>query len=191
MQKRVQKLVDELLCFEPSNNPVDDLIEFLQRDKDFLGVLLAITNLSQERLLRIITAKRFAEKDYGSEWSINGIYKKICNDRVFAESIARMFIEGKNNPNLAKYITDFYLKQLQLPEKWSDIIKDGNLIGNLIRKKLTGEYSDLKGKQFEKIVCDRIDKIAKKVRIKYLKGQVPLIGKESILLFHHWKIHLY
>jgi hypothetical protein len=178
MKQRVQKLVDELLCFEPTKNPVDDLVEFIKRDKDFIGLLLSITNLSQEKLLRIITAKRFAEKDYGTEWSINSIYRKILNDRNFAETVARMFLEGRQNPIFTEHIADFYLDQLCLPEKWSEIIKDDNIIGNVIRKKLTGEYSDFKGKQFEKIVCNRINKIANKMGFKYFKGQVLLIGKE-------------
>ncbi len=44
------------------------LKQFLKRDENFLGILLALTNLSQEKFLRILTAQRFAEKDFGKEW---------------------------------------------------------------------------------------------------------------------------
>ncbi|HHE47169.1 MAG TPA: hypothetical protein ENL08_05670 [Bacteroidetes bacterium] len=174
MRQRVQRLVDGLLDFEPSGNRTDDLVEFLRRDKDFLGVLLALTNLSQEKLLRVITAKRFADNDFKPEWGIKRVYRKICEEKEFAVEIAKMFLEGRKNPILAEQVADFYLDQLKLPESWFDIIQDDKLIGNVIRKKLTGEYSDQKGKHIEGMICARLDSMG----FSYRKGQVPLLGKE-------------
>jgi hypothetical protein len=70
MRKRVEDIVQSLLGFQHSSDedPVQKLKQFLRRDADFLGVLLALTNLSQEKFLRIITAQRFATGDYGAEW---------------------------------------------------------------------------------------------------------------------------
>jgi len=41
---------------------------------------------------------------------------------------------------LADQVADFYLDQLSLPANWSDVIRDENVIGNIVRKKLAGEY---------------------------------------------------
>ena len=46
MRFRVLEIVSELLSFQPNIDPAKNLKQFLQKDKDFLGVLLALTNLS-------------------------------------------------------------------------------------------------------------------------------------------------
>ncbi len=80
MRKRVRSIVTELLNFESSTDPAQNLKQFLQKDENFLGILLALTNLSQEKFLRIITAQRFAAQDFGAEWSAPRIYAKIKKD---------------------------------------------------------------------------------------------------------------
>jgi len=92
IRDRVRGIVRELLNFQIDSDPAKNLKQFLQKDENFLGVLLALTNLSQEKFLRIITAQRFAEKDFGREWNAKTIYKKIKKDEAFAETIARLFL---------------------------------------------------------------------------------------------------
>ena len=131
MRRRVAGIVQSLLGFQTSSDedPVQKLKQFLRRDADFLGVLLALTNLSQEKFLRIITAQRFAAGDYGAEWGIKQIHRKIQKDDQFADQIARLFLEGRKSTQLVQQVADFYLEQLSLPEKWSDLIRDTTLIG--------------------------------------------------------------
>ena len=68
MRERVRTIVNELLDFQPNTDPAKNLKQFIQKDKNFLGVLLALTNLSQEKFLRLLTAQRFAAKDFAPEW---------------------------------------------------------------------------------------------------------------------------
>jgi len=174
MQQRVQEIVAGLLDFKPCADPVQNLKAFLRKDEDFLGVLLALTNLSQEKFLRVITAQRFAQQDFAPEWGVKTIYQKIKQDDAFAEQVARLFLEGKNSQWLSGQVADFYLEQLSLPANWSDILQDETLIGNVVRKKLTGEYNDKKGQYIERMVADILDQ----ARVPYEHGQVKLVGKE-------------
>ena len=128
--------------------------------------------------MRIITAQRFAEQDFGPEWGAGRIYKKIKSDDNFAEQIARLFLEGRDSKLLAEQVADFYLDQLSLPANWSEIIRDQNIIGNIVRKKLAGEYTDQKGAFIEKEVRGILDKVYKKYSISNAHGQVRLVGKE-------------
>jgi hypothetical protein len=109
MRERVRAIVKELLDFQPDEDPASNLKKFLQKDENFLGVLLALTNLSQEKFLRILTAQRFAAQDYGSEWKADQVYRKINGDDAFAESIARLFLEGRDSKLLTEQVADFYL----------------------------------------------------------------------------------
>jgi len=128
--------------------------------------------------LRIITAQRFASQDYGAEWGAKRIYLKIKQDDAFAEQIARLFLEGRDSKLLAEQVADFYLDQLSLPANWSEIIRDQNVIGNIVRKKLAGEYTDQKGEFVERQVRGILDKVQQKYGVPYAHGQVRLVGKE-------------
>ena len=77
MRERIQGIVAELLSFEPQADSVLNLKQFLKRDENFLGVLLALTNLSQEKFLRILTAQRFAGNDFGVECRPQEINRRI------------------------------------------------------------------------------------------------------------------
>lgn len=178
MRERVRRIVAELLNFQPNNDSAQNLKQFLQKDENFLGILLALTNLSQEKFLRIITAQRFAAQDFGPEWGADRIYKKIKSDENFAEQIARLFLEGRDSKLLAEQVADFYLDQLSLPANWSEIIRDQNIIGNVVRKKLAGEYTDQKGAFVEKEIRGVLDKVNEKYGISHAHGQVRLVGKE-------------
>lgn len=178
MRERVRQIVQELLNFQPDSDPARTLKRFLQKDENFLGVLLALTNLSQEKFLRIITAQRFASQDFKPEWGAKTIYRKIKKDDAFAEQIARLFLEGRNSQLLAEQVADFYLDQLSLPENWSVLIRDTNLIGNVVRQKLAGEYSDKKGEYIERQVAAVLSEVERKYGIPHAHGQVKLVGKE-------------
>ncbi|MBM3180121.1 MAG: hypothetical protein FJZ86_07180 [Chloroflexi bacterium] len=178
MRERVRGIVTGLLKFESDTDPAQSLKQFLQKDENFLGVLLALTNLSQEKLLRIITAQRFAAQDFGPEWSAPRIYAKIKQDDAFAEQIARLFLEGRDSKLLAEQVADFYLDQLSLPANWSEIIRDQNLIGNIVRKKLAGEYTDQKGAFVERQVRSILDEVQQKHGVPNAHGQVRLVSKE-------------
>lgn len=178
MRRRVRTIVKELLDFQPQNDPAQNLKQFIQKDENFLGVLLALTNLSQEKFLRILTAQRFAVNDFGPEWGASYIYRKAKKDDTFAETIARLFLEGKSSKLLADQVADFYLDQLSLPANWSEVIHDENLIGNIVRKKLTGEYIDQKSAFVEQKVAQVLDRLQHTYGVPHTKGQVAFLGKE-------------
>ena len=178
MKAQVRNIMAELFDFKSDSDSISNLKQFLKKDEKFLGVLLALTNLSQEKFLRIISAERFAKEDFGAEWGAKYIYKKLNKDDEFAESIAKLFIEGRDNQLLIQQVADFYLEQLSLPANWLEIIRDENVIGNIVRKKLTGEYNDLKGAYVEKMISDVLNKIEEKYGLLHFHGQVKFLGKE-------------
>jgi hypothetical protein len=176
MRKRVEDIVRELLAFEPEAEPVRNLTQFLRRDRNFLGVLLALTNLSQEKFLRIITAERFATGDHGKEWGAKQIFQLMQQDDSFAERIARLFLEGRNSQILVRQVADFYLAHL--PENWASVIRDQSVVENIIRKKLAGEYSDRKGEAIEALIRAELERIHQLYGIGHERGQVKFLGKE-------------
>lgn len=178
MRLRVEGIVNELLEFESESDPVMNLTRFLKEDPNFLGVLLALTNLSQEKFLRILTAERFATGDYGTEWNANRVYKMMHQDERFAERIARLFLDGRNSDILVRQVADFYLAQLALPENWVSVVRDRSVVENVIRKKLAGEYTDKKGEAIEALIREKLEQVRVKYGIGHEHGQIRFLGKE-------------
>lgn len=178
MQARVENIADALLNFEQVSDPVENLTRFLQADSDFLGVVLSLANLSQEKFLRILSAERFAKGDFGREWGRNAVYNRLKHEEGFAERIAHLFLDGHNSPLLVQQVAAFYLNQLALPENWSEIIQDEAVIQNVIRSKLSGEYSDKKGDAIETLIREKLDDIEQKYGVSHSKGQIHFLGKE-------------
>jgi hypothetical protein len=176
--KRIDSIAQALLTFEASSNPIDTLTTFLQSDVTFLGIILSLTNLSQEKLMRILTAQRFANGDYGAEWKPKTVFTKLKNDNDFARRIATLFIEGRNNPIMREHVADFHLGNIELPVNWLSIIRDEKLIRNVIRRKLYGEYNDAKGKAIEAVIKLKLQPLVDAYGLSYEHGQVALVGKE-------------
>ena len=182
MRARVRGIVAQLLDFggNGGKTDVEILTSFLRKDKDFLGVMLALTNLSQEKFLRILSAERFAAGDFKSEWGISSVHAKMKSDDEFAGQIAALFLEGRGNETLARQVADFYLDQLAVPENWREIVQDKNVIGNIVRKKLAGEYADKKGKQIEKMVANALSDGPGGGGVPHEKGQVAMVGGKEV-----------
>lgn len=178
-KERVQGIIDNLLDFQPSSDLVQNLKTFLRKDDEFFGVILALTNISQEKFLRIISARRFSSGDFSQEWNMKRIKKKFLEDDTFADEITKLFVEGSKNISLSQIVPDFYLDQLNLPTEWAELIKDEIFIGNIIRKKLHGEYQDAKGDYIEELMREKVKLIAQDYGFSYDKGQVKSMALDK------------
>lgn len=180
IQGRVDAITSALMVYDDVVDPVENLASFLRADQNFLGVILALTNLSQEKFLRILSASRFATGDYGTEWGPSRVYTKLQNEPDFARQVARLFIEGQQNPLLVRHVAAFYLKQLALPDDWPDIIRDQSLVQGAVRQKLQGEYNVKKGGMIEQIIRERLDDLTASYNVSHTKGQVRLVGGKEV-----------
>ena len=178
MQHRVANIASSLLTYQPNDDPVSNLARFFQSDRDFLGIALSLTNLSQEKFLRILSAERFAHSDFGTEWGINKVHDKIRHETGFAERIAQLFIDGRTNSLLADQVAAFYLDQIVLPTNWEQLIRSADFVQNVIRRKLAGEYTDKKGDTIEAIIRQYLDEISEKYGVPHKKGQIRLVQTE-------------
>ena len=178
MRNRVCEIAGRLVGFDYDSDPANSLIAFMREDIDLFKVLLKMTNLSQEKFKRIISAERHARGDYGNEWDMNRVHRNITSDDDFAQSVAALFLEGKDNPTLVEHVADFYLDQLAFPERWSDLLQDRDFAAKIAREMLAGDYSDKKGDEIERIVSENLNEALSGTGLTGVKGRVPFLGKE-------------
>ncbi len=178
MRRRVCEIAGRLVGFDYDSDPANSLIAFMREDVDLFKVLLKMTNLSQEKFKRIVAAERHARGDYGNEWDLARIHRNIIRDDDFAQGVADLFLEGRDNPTLAEHVADFYLDQLAFPERWADLLQDRDFAARIAREMLAGDYSDKKGDEIERIVSEKLDVALAGTGMTGVKGRVPFLGKE-------------
>ena len=178
MRQRVCGIAGRLIGFDYDSDPLTGLIGFMREDLDLFKVLLKMTNLSQEKFKRIISAERHARGDYGNEWGLDRVHRNIISNDDFAESVATLFLEGRDNPTLVEHVADFYLDQLAFPEKWADLLQDRDFAARIAREMLAGDYSNKKGDEIERIVSEKLDIALVGTGLTSVKGRVPFLGKE-------------
>lgn len=178
MRKRADEIANALLRYESTPDPLDNLTRFLKADEDFLGIALALINLSQEKFLRILLAESFAREDYETDWDKSKVHRKIKTEVGFAARIATLLLEGRDSKFLIEQIAAIYLEQLSLPSNWAEIIKDRKQIQKAILHKLAGEFSNKKGKAVEALIRNQLNDMQQKYGVTHHKGQVKLVGKE-------------
>lgn len=178
--RQVESTARALLNFQriSEHDPVQTLVSFLRADAEFLNIVLSLANLSAEKFKRILSAERFAQANYGAEWGLKKITQEIRRNDQYATRIAKLFLEGQNNPTLIQQVADFYLAQIELPENWEAVIRDEKVVKNLIRRKLTGKYNDAKGKAIERLVRLHLERVRDTYGVSFEHGQVKLVQKE-------------
>jgi hypothetical protein len=178
MRLRVEDIATRLASYDVQGDEIENLASFLQTDRDFLGIALSLTNLSQEKFLRILSAERFISHDFEPEWTTSFINKKLKKERDFAIHVARLLSEGKQGKLLSQQVATFYLDQLVLPSDWHQQLRDSERMRYIIRHKLSGEYANKKGKHIEARIRQSLDRVQEKYGVTHSKRQVRLVGKE-------------
>jgi hypothetical protein len=176
IQGRIDQMTEIIQAFSGAASGLQQLVSFLQYNPDSLGIILAMANFSQEKFLRVLSAQRHALGDYGSEWGVKKVQQKLVSEPVFAESVAALFFPDQMDSQLRAFIAPFYLHHLALPTDWLDQLVNTDLGKKSILRKLTGEYTDLKGDYIEAIIRARLSMVQENYGVSHEKGQVTFMG---------------
>ena len=143
----------------------------MRSDSEAVNVIISILGMSQEEFYRIVTLTRVLEGSYNSEWKIKTIVNAIRKDDAFAKRLANLFLEGRQNKDLAKRVPKFALDKLDRKKLLFD---PDDLTDSLIKTGLKGAYDRAKGEEAEKLVAALLDGL----KVPYVrKGNVPKIGR--------------
>ena len=175
---KVCGIVEKLLGFTPESDPEANLIKFMRQDPDFLRVLLAMTNLSQERFRRVVAAEKHGRGIYLEDWTVNKIHRTVSQDDQYASEIASFFLKGQAHPLLAEMVADFYLDQMHLPSNWAVLIQDEAFAGQIVRQMLQGNYSVQRGKHVERLVHAQLDEATSQKGLTYETGRSTWLAKQ-------------
>jgi hypothetical protein len=165
--------------------------EFLIEKNNALDVLLKDIGLSEEKFKRIISLLRKIGRISGSfdnEWGLPKIRKEISRDSNFAKMISELFVNGKHDKELSKYIPRYYLDMLNYREI------SGLSRARHVRYKdaLIGTYGGRKGHRVEDRIREKLEEIQIKHGVGYEKGRSPFLDTDVDFalpsLQDHWVI---
>lgn len=148
---------------------IKEVIDFLISEPDSLIRILSILHLSKEKFLRIVSLLRKLEGKFDVEWNFNKVVRNIKTDLNFAEKIALLFVQGKNDPDMIKHLPLYYRERLNLTT-----LKEYKTQKELIIKlkdRYTGLYHKWKGDAVEELIKKRLE-INK---VSYAKGKTDII----------------
>jgi hypothetical protein len=147
------------------------LASLLINEEEGLDLILREIELSEEKFLRIVSLLRKIGRISGgfdAEWSLSKVKRFIVSQRDFAERIAALLLDGKNDRELQTYIPRYYLETLNLRE-----IAASPLLARRARYKrsLIGTYSGRKGYRIEARIRDRLVGLREKLGIHFEQGR--------------------
>jgi hypothetical protein len=112
---------------------------------------------------------RKIEGTFDVEWNFNKVNKKIKEDIDFARKIADLFIKGKDNPILVKYLPLYYRERLSLTTL-EEFETENELILKL-KDRYMGLYHKKKGDAVENLIKERLEKLG----VQYAKGRTEIV----------------
>lgn len=162
----------------PGHIDVNEMADYLLEKANGLDVILADIALSREKFLRIITLlRRIGEIPGGfdTEWSIRKIKTKIQQDRDFAIRIAKLLIDGHDDPSLIKYLPKYYREKLNLRDLGVESVEKRRL---KFKESKTGTYAAFKGRAIEGLIKEELWRIEGRYGVPYGSGRSWIVNTD-------------
>lgn len=167
----IKQKAKDIIAYERAKGRVSarDVVRFLREQPNGLKRVLTILHLSEEKFKRIITLLRKLEGEFDKEWTLTKIEKNINGNNEFARKIARLFVDGKNDRRLVKYLPRFYRERLNL--KSLREYADEEELTIRLKEKYGGTYFNWKGDAVEDLIRRKLDSIG----ISYASGSASIV----------------
>ncbi|MCI0560870.1 MAG: hypothetical protein MN733_20490 [Nitrososphaera sp.] len=154
----------------------EDIVAFLEEERDRLGVILGDIGLSIEKFMRIVSLLRKIGRISGGfdrEWSIVRIKRQLATEPAFVELIAKLLLDGKRDEELSEYIPRFYLDKLN----YREIGTVPQALRKIYYKESTiGTYGAGKGHRVEATIKGKLEEITAKYGVGYEQGRSRFIN---------------
>ncbi len=173
INERITEIVEHRKTATIKKVTIDNLISFLRDEPNGLLRVLGKLYLSEEKFKRIITLLRKLEGSFDREWSIKRINKELRVDGSFAQKIAKIFVNGKENTLLKKHLPRFYRERLKLTSLAEHLEEDELRIK--LKDKYMGTYSNWKGDLVEGLIKNELEKIGKKYGVGHAAGITSVV----------------
>lgn len=157
----IQNRANEIIAYDEAIRDEEittaQVVNFLRNAPNGLKRILGQLFLSEEKFKRIITLIRKLNNTFNTEWSINRIDNEIRNNNDFADRLANIFINGKDNPQLTEHLPLFYRQRLHLTSL-TESYDTREQLEIKLKDQYMGTYTNWKGDLIESLIRTEIEK---------------------------------
>lgn len=157
----------------------ETLKQYIVSNKDALGHLTSVAEISEERFKRMVSMIR---KDRGfvfaTEWGLSKIRTAMMESPAMMESVLDLIWDGKHDPKMQACIPSFYLDNMVMDAHTLAKLKDTESVRQLVKRGLEGTYSNMIGDAILADIEKELKRVCAKHGLEYQSNvRVPILDR--------------
>lgn len=151
------------------------LEKYIREEKDALGNLIALLDISEEKFKRIITMLRI-EKHHRptGEWTLRKVREQMLANPDFMREICELLLHGSTIEKYKLLIPSHYLENFKIDASTLGRLANPDDIRRLLKKSIEGRYNNQLGDSYFKTVVTILKDYCDEKGLTYtIKKEVP------------------
>lgn len=143
MAKEVETIVDSLSSKLTRIDTKDGLMEYISTDKDALGNILSLMEISEEKFKRIISMiRRERRYTFSTEWSLDKTRSMLLDNSSLMNDVCELLLNGANSERFKRKIPDFYRDSFKIGDSTMARLRDRNELIRLAKSRVDVKYNN-------------------------------------------------
>lgn len=143
ISKEVTAAVSSLSTKLTKIDTKDGLKEYIASDKDSLGNILSLMEISEEKFKRIISMLRRERKyTFSTEWSLEKTRTMLLANMSLMEDVCELLMNGANSERYKRKIPDFYRESFKIDSSTMARLTDNAELARLAKSRIDVKYNN-------------------------------------------------
>lgn len=143
MNREVDDVVDSLSTKLTKIDTLDGLKDYIKSDKDSLGNILSLMEISEEKFKRIISMLRRERKyTFSTEWSLDKTRSMLMDNESLMSDVCELLMDGQNSDRYKRKIPDYYRQSFKIDTSTMARLTDKNELTRLTKSRLDVKYNN-------------------------------------------------
>ena len=143
ISKEVNAAVSSLSTKLTKIDTKDGLKEYIASDKDSLGKILSLMEISEEKFKRIISMLRRERKyTFSTEWSLEKTRTMLLANTSLMEDVCELLMNGANSERYRRKIPDFYRESFKIDSSTMARLTDSAELARLAKSRIDVKYNN-------------------------------------------------
>lgn len=158
MAKEVEKVVSSLSTKLTKIDTKDGLKDYISSDKDSLGNILSLMEISEEKFKRIISMLRRERRyTFSTEWSLEKTRCMLIDNSSLMDDVCELLMDGANSDRFKRKIPDFYRDSFKIDSTTMARLTDHKELVRLAKSRIDVKYNNT----VANIVCRKVEDAVK------------------------------
>ncbi len=180
--KEVNAAVNSLSTKLTKIDTKDGLKDYIASDKDSLGNILSLMEVSEEKFKRIISMLRRERKYiFSTEWSLEKTRSMILDNQSLMEDVCELLMNGANSERYKRKIPDFYRDSFKIDSSTMARLTDNNELTRLAKSRLDVKYNNSVAGVVNKKVEESVRLTCDLEGLTYAKNKIIICLDKSFL----------